>query len=115
VHISAHATATQLGDLAEAAALRTVFGTRLGDIPVTALKSSLGHTLGASGAVGTALTAMSIHDGLIPPTLNLDNLDPRTPLSIVTGAPASLAREGVSLVNSFGFGGHNTVIALSAE
>jgi 3-oxoacyl-[acyl-carrier-protein] synthase II len=112
--VSAHATGTPVGDLAEYRALRKVFGTALPGVPVTAVKSALGHLIGGSGAVAAATAAMSLHDEVIPPTLNLENLDPQIDLDVVCGKPRYLNGARAALVNSFGFGGHNVALLLGA-
>jgi 3-oxoacyl-[acyl-carrier-protein] synthase II len=112
--VSAHATATPIGDLAEFKALRTVFGSAVGGIPVTAVKSAIGHLIGASGTMAAALAAISLRDAVVPPTLNLDNLDPEIDLDVVHGKPRYLNGPRAALVNSFGFGGHNLAIVLGA-
>nr|WP_086012722.1 KasA/KasB family beta-ketoacyl-ACP synthase [Tsukamurella paurometabola] len=104
--INAHATATPIGDVAEAKAISAV-GT---DAAVYAPKSALGHSIGAVGALEAALTVLSIRDGVIPPTLNLENQDPEIELDVVHGS----ARRGevtYALNNSFGFGGHDVALA----
>ncbi|KXP13573.1 beta-ketoacyl-[acyl-carrier-protein] synthase II [Tsukamurella pulmonis] len=105
--INAHATATPIGDLAEAKAINAVVGT---DAAIYAPKGALGHSIGAVGALEAALTVLSIRDGIIPPTLNLENQDPEIELDVVHGE----ARKGeieYALNNSFGFGGHNVALA----
>lgn len=113
--VSAHATATQAGDLAEFNALRTAFGRNLPSLPVTAVKSAIGHLIGASGATAAALAAISLNDEVIPPTLNLENLDPEIELDVVHGKPRHISGCRAALVNSSGFGGHNMAIVLGAE
>ena len=113
--VSAHATATVVGDLAEAEALKKAFGRSLGGIGVTALKSSFGHMIGASGAVAAAVAAMSVRDRVVPPTRNLDHLDPAIDLDVVRGKPRPLPAGAVVLVNAAGFGGHNTAIVVAGE
>jgi len=109
-HVNAHATSTPLGDLVESATIRHVFG----DHPVvTAPKGVLGHLLGASGAVEAIATLLSIRDGVVPPTANLDTLDERIELDVVTGAPRRTPLTA-AISNSFGFGGHNVTLAFSA-
>jgi beta-ketoacyl ACP synthase len=107
-HINAHATGTNVGDVAEAKAINNAMG---GHRPaVYAPKSALGHSVGAVGAVESILTCLALRDGVIPPTLNLENLDPEVDLDVVAGAP----RTGdfrYAVNNSFGFGGHNVAIA----
>nr|WP_078656022.1 beta-ketoacyl-[acyl-carrier-protein] synthase family protein [Streptomyces fulvoviolaceus] len=111
VHVNAHATATPDGDLAESAALRTVLDHH--SVPVTALKGHLGHLQGAAGGVEAVAAALTLHHGVIPPTVGCDELDDAIPLDVVTGAPRPLPDDGdLLLSNSFGFGGHNAVLAL---
>jgi 3-oxoacyl-(acyl-carrier-protein) synthase len=113
--VSAHATATVQGDLAENEALKKAFGGALSDICVTALKSSYGHTIGASGAVAAAVAAMSVRDQAVPPTRNLDHLDPAIDLDVVRGTPRPLPAGAAVLVNAAGFGGHNTALIIAGE
>ena len=107
-HINAHATGTSVGDVAEGKAINNAMG---GHRPaVYAPKSALGHSVGAVGAVEAILTVLALRDGIIPPTLNLRNLDPEIDLDVVAGKP----RTGdfkYAVNNSFGFGGHNVAIA----
>lgn len=111
IHVNAHATATPDGDLAESAALRTVLGHH--SVPVTALKGHLGHLQGAAGGVEAVAAALTLHHGVIPPTVGCDELDDAIPLDVVTGTPRPLPDDGdLLLSNSFGFGGHNAVLAL---
>ncbi|MET9487616.1 KasA/KasB family beta-ketoacyl-ACP synthase [Nocardia sp. NPDC006630] len=106
-HINAHATATPIGDAAEANAIYQAVGNHAA---VYAPKSALGHSIGAVGALESVLTVMSVRDGIIPPTLNLDNLDPTIDLDVVCGQARSGSYE-YALNNSFGFGGHNVALA----
>jgi 3-oxoacyl-[acyl-carrier-protein] synthase II len=110
--VSAHGTSTRLNDAAEARALRAVLNGREAAVPVTALKSMTGHAMGASGAIEAATAALSLRDGLVAPTANLEDVDPDCALDHVVGAPRPLP-EGVFLVNSFGFGGANASLALA--
>ena len=109
-HVNCHATATPVGDVAETVAVRKA----IGDHPVlTAPKGSFGHLLGAAGAVEAILTVLSIHDGVVPATLNLDDLDPKVMLDVVAGEPRKI--DLIAAVNdSFGFGGHNVALAFAA-
>jgi 3-oxoacyl-[acyl-carrier-protein] synthase II len=110
-HINAHATSTPVGDIAEFAALRAVFGDRVGSIPVSATKAATGHLLGGTGALEAVFTILATYYRLAPPTINLDNQDEKIPLDVVT-TPRDLGsglQLGIS--NSFGFGGHNAVVA----
>jgi 3-oxoacyl-[acyl-carrier-protein] synthase II len=110
-HINAHATSTPVGDIAEFNALKRVFGDQLASIPVTATKSSTGHLLGAAGAVEAIFTILALKNGVIPPTINLNDPDPEIQLDVVT-APREFAGDNLlAISNSFGFGGHNAVVA----
>ena len=107
-HINAHATGTSVGDVAEGKAINNAMGAHRP--AVYAPKSALGHSVGAVGAVESILTVMALREGVIPPTLNLRNLDPEIDLDVVAGEPrAGEFRYAVN--NSFGFGGHNVAIA----
>lgn len=108
-HVNAHATSTPKGDLAEATLLKRLFG---GGVSVTAPKGSLGHTLGAAGAIEAALTVLSIGEQTVPPTANLEEPDPLIglDLDLVAGA-ARTERIRLALSNSCGFGGQNAVLA----
>lgn len=110
-HINAHATSTPVGDIAEYNALKRVFGDMLSNIPVTATKSSTGHLLGAAGAVEAIFTILALHENKIPPTLNLSNQDPEIPLDVVTASREIEGEHALAISNSFGFGGHNAVVA----
>ncbi|MCM2416566.1 beta-ketoacyl-[acyl-carrier-protein] synthase family protein [Streptomyces sp. RKAG293] len=109
-HVNAHATSTVLNDRAEAAALHQVFRE---PPPVTANKSIIGHSLGAAGAIEAALTALTIQHQLIPPTANLDRIDPDIDLDVVTKTPRSTVIRA-ALSASSGFGGQNAVIVMTA-
>lgn len=110
-HINAHATSTPVGDIAEFAALKSVFGDRVGTIPVSATKAATGHLLGGTGALEALFTVKAIHESLAPPTINLDNQDEAIPLDVVT-SPRDLGNgPQLAISNSFGFGGHNAVVA----
>jgi 3-oxoacyl-[acyl-carrier-protein] synthase II len=111
-HINAHATSTPVGDPAEYVALREVFGERVNTIPVSATKASTGHLLGGTGALEAVFTTFAVRDRVAPPTINITELDPVIPLT-VAGEPQPLG-DGAQLAisNSFGFGGHNAVVAI---
>ncbi|MFG2191784.1 beta-ketoacyl-[acyl-carrier-protein] synthase family protein [Streptomyces sp. NPDC048639] len=112
MHINAHATATGSGDAAEALALRAVFGERPA-MPVTAPKGAMGHLQGAAGGVEAVAAVLTLHHGVVPPTVGCEEPDDSLGLDVVTGAPRPLPESGdVALSNSFGFGGHNAVLAL---
>lgn len=107
-HVNAHATGTSVGDVAEGKAINNALGNNRP--AVYAPKSALGHSVGAVGAVEAVLTVLALRDGVVPPTLNLRNLDPDIDLDVVAGEP----RRGnfqYAIKNSFGFGGHNVALA----
>ena len=111
-HVNAHATSTPVGDKPEYAALRAVFGDHTENISVAATKSQTGHLLGAAGAVESVLSVKALHERTAPVTINLDNQDPELPLDVITGTPRTLPEgDQVAMCNSFGFGGHNAVVA----
>lgn len=111
VHINAHATSTPVGDIAEYTALRRVFGDHLDNIAVSATKSSTGHLLGGAGAIEAIFTVLALHERTAPPTINLENQDPEIPLDVVV-SPRKLPDGSIlAISNSFGFGGHNAVVA----
>jgi len=109
-YINAHGTATLLGDRVESEAIETVFQERLPVTPVSGVKSMTGHLLAASGAFETALTAMSIKEGVIPPTINLREKDQTCNLNVVKAL--TKAEIQIALSSSFGFGGVNAVLVL---
>jgi len=106
-HVNAHATGTRVGDLAEGVAINNALGSN--KPAVWAPKSALGHSVGAVGAVESILTVMTLRDQVIPPTLNLKNLDPEIDLDVVSGKPRP-GNYRYAVNNSFGFGGHNVAI-----
>lgn len=110
-HINAHATSTPVGDVAEFEALKRVFGDRVSSIPVSATKASTGHLLGGTGALEAVFTVLALHERTAPPTINLDNQDERIPLDVVTSPRPLGDGPQLAISNSFGFGGHNSVIA----
>jgi 3-oxoacyl-[acyl-carrier-protein] synthase II len=109
-HVNAHATATPVGDVAEAAAIRTAIGDHA---VVTAPKGALGHLLGAAGAVEGLACVLALRDGVVPPTLNLEDPDPGVQLDVVTGS-AREVQLTAAVNDSFGFGGHNVAIAFTS-
>ncbi len=111
VHINAHATSTPVGDIAEYNALKRVFGEHLSKIAISATKSSTGHLLGGAGAIEAIFTILALHERTLPPTINLDNQDPEIPLDVVTEPRKIAAGPALAISNSFGFGGHNAVVA----
>jgi 3-oxoacyl-[acyl-carrier-protein] synthase II len=110
-HINAHATSTPVGDVAEYAALKSVFGDATEKIPVSATKAATGHLLGGTGALEAAFTVLAIHHRTAPPTINLDNQDEAIPLDVVVKPRDLGSGPQLAISNSFGFGGHNAVVA----
>ena len=108
-HINAHATATNVGDIAESHAIDNALGKGGGNAAVYAPKSALGHSVGAAGAAESILTVLALRDQIIPPTLNLSNLDPEIDLDVVAGEPRP-GNYQYAINNSFGFGGHNVAL-----
>ena len=111
-YINAHGTGTPLGDIAETKAIKAVFGERAYDIPISATKSMLGHSLGATGALETLACVLAIRDNRISPTINLDNPDPECDLDYVPHTSRA-AKVDVVLKNSFGMGNQNVCLVLS--
>ncbi|GAB4228103.1 MAG: beta-ketoacyl-ACP synthase [Methyloligellaceae bacterium] len=113
-YINAHGTGTPENDKMEYLSLNTVFGDRLAATPVSSNKSIIGHTLTAAGAVEAAFSLLTMATGTIPPTINYDRPDPELPLDVVPHEKRDAA-VGMVLSNSFGFGGQNVCLVLSAE
>ncbi|MHC5904749.1 beta-ketoacyl-[acyl-carrier-protein] synthase family protein [Streptomyces sp. S6] len=115
VHVNAHATSTPAGDVAELKALRKVFGDHADHFAVSATKSMTGHLLGGAGGVESVATVLALYHRIAPPTINVDNLDPEAEAAadVVRGEARKLPVEGriAALNDSFGFGGHNVVLA----
>ncbi|HEY2124119.1 MAG TPA: beta-ketoacyl-ACP synthase II [Chthoniobacterales bacterium] len=112
-YINAHATSTGLGDISETRAIKAVFGEHARKVAISATKSMTGHLLGGAGAVEMASCAMSIREGIIPPTINLENPDPECDLDY-TPNTARERKVRVVINNSFGFGGHNATLLAKA-
>ena len=109
-YINAHGTSTPLNDVSETRAIKRAFGDKAYKIPTSSIKSMLGHMMGAAGALEAIVCCKVINEGVIPPTVNLEHPDPECDLDYVP----NVARAGdvrVAISNSFGFGGHNSVIA----
>lgn len=110
-HINAHATSTPVGDIAEFHALKAVFGDRVTSIPVSATKGATGHLLGGTGALEAVFAILAVHHRVAPPTINVDNQDEQIPLDVVRSPRDLGSRPQLAISNSFGFGGHNAVVA----
>jgi 3-oxoacyl-[acyl-carrier-protein] synthase II len=111
-YLNAHATSTPAGDVAEARAIRAVFGGHVERLPVSATKSMTGHLLGAAGALEALLCVRALETGVLPPTINLERPDPECALDHVANE-ARRASPRIALSNSFGFGGANATLVLS--
>ncbi|MBP5939836.1 beta-ketoacyl-ACP synthase II [Streptomyces acidiscabies] len=115
VHVNAHATSTPAGDIAELKALRKVFGDHADHFAVSATKSMTGHLLGGAGGIESVATVLALYNRIAPPTINVENLDPEAEANadVVLGEARKLPVEGriAALNDSFGFGGHNVVLA----
>ena len=111
-HVNTHGTATTFGDRAEAESLRRVFGAQAP--PLTATKAVLGHLLGAGGAVELVAALRALERGLVPPTANVEAIDPAFEIDLVRGEPRALPQMRHALSNSFAFGGTNAVLIASS-
>jgi 3-oxoacyl-[acyl-carrier-protein] synthase II len=114
VHLNAHATSTPAGDVAEANALRLALGVDADHVAVSATKSMTGHLLGGAGAIESVFIVKALQERLAPPTINIENLDPAVTIDVVRDTPRSLPAGQIAALNdSFGFGGHNVVLAFA--
>jgi 3-oxoacyl-[acyl-carrier-protein] synthase II len=114
-YVNAHGTSTPLNDPAEVEALKRALGPRAREVPVSSLKSAIGHLLGAAGAVEAVATVLALERAVAPPTLGLEDPDEGLDLDFVPGEARPIARNGrplVAISNSFGFGGHNAVLCV---
>ncbi|HZD60085.1 MAG TPA: beta-ketoacyl-ACP synthase II [Anaerolineae bacterium] len=110
-YINAHGTSTEIGDIAETKAIKNLFRDRAYDLLISSTKSMTGHLLGAAGAIEIIASALAVENGVVPPTINLDTLDPQCDLNYV---PHKAVKRNIriALSNSFGFGGHNASIII---
>ena len=115
VHLNAHATSTPAGDVAEANALRLALGKDSDHVAVSATKSMTGHLLGGAGAIESVFIVKALQERLAPPTINIENLDPAVTIDVVRDTPRQLPAGQIAALNdSFGFGGHNVVLAFAS-
>jgi len=115
VHLNAHATSTPAGDVAEANALRKALGADADHVAVSATKSMTGHLLGGAGAIESVFIVKALQDRVAPPTINIENLDPAVTVDVVRDTPRQLPAGDIAALNdSFGFGGHNVVLAFKS-
>jgi 3-oxoacyl-[acyl-carrier-protein] synthase II len=114
VHLNAHATSTPAGDVAEAHALRLALGIDADHVAVSATKSMTGHLLGGAGAIESVFIVKALQERLAPPTINIENLDPAVTIDVVRDKARVLPAGQIAALNdSFGFGGHNVVLAFA--
>jgi len=114
VHLNAHATSTPAGDVAEANALRLALGSDIDRVAVSATKSMTGHLLGGAGAIESVFIVKALQERLAPPTINIENLDPAVTVDVVRDKARALPAGQIAALNdSFGFGGHNVVLAFA--
>jgi 3-oxoacyl-[acyl-carrier-protein] synthase II len=111
-YINAHGTSTPLNDKSETAAIKSIFGERAYDIPISSTKSMTGHLLGASGALEAVVCTKVLQENILPGTINYETPDPECDLDYVPNQTRQATPEHV-MSNSFGFGGHNATLILS--
>jgi len=114
VHVNAHATSTPQGDIAEGLMLHATLGEHVAGVVVTSTKSMTGHLLGGAGALESIATVLALHHRVVPPTINLDELDPAVDLDIATEPRELRSGDIAALNNSFGFGGANVAVAFGS-
>ncbi len=113
-HVNAHATSTPQGDIAEGLMLHATLGDHVSNVVVTSTKSMTGHLLGGAGALESIATVLALHHRVVPPTINLDDLDPQVELDIATTVRELPSGDIAALNNSFGFGGANVAVAFGS-
>ena len=116
-HINAHGTATKLNDQSETEAIKRVFGDRAREIPINSIKSMIGHSMGAAGAIELIATTLAIDTQVLPPTINYEEADPQCDLDYITEGARQMGgsrRVRTAMSNSFGFGGNNAVLVVRA-
>ena len=111
-YINAHGTSTPLGDVVEVQAVKSLFGDHAYNLAMSSTKSCTGHTLGAAGGIESIAVVKAINEGVMPPTINLENPDEGFDLNFVANTPQERDVK-VALNNSFGFGGHNVSLAMA--
>src|SRR5699024_451388 len=115
VHLNAHGTSTPLGDIGELEAVRTALDHTTDQIVVTSTKSMTGHLMGGAGALESLFSALAVHHRVAPPTINIETLDPQTPMQIAQNSPVDLpAGDIAALNNAFGFGGHDVTVVFTS-
>ena len=114
-YINAHGTSTPVGDKSETKAIKTALGDAAYKVAVSSTKSMTGHLLGAAGGIEAIASLLAIKDGIIPPTINIENLDPAVTVDVVRDTPRALPTGDIAALNdSFGFGGHNVVLVFKS-
>ena len=115
VHVNAHGTSTPLGDIGELNAVADALGGQTDQIVVTSTKSMTGHLLGGAGALESVFSTLAAHHRVVPPTINIDTLDPDTPMRIAQNATAELPDGDIAVLNNaFGFGGHDIAVVFTS-
>jgi 3-oxoacyl-[acyl-carrier-protein] synthase II len=116
VHVNAHATSTPQGDIAEAVAIRGALGADTDHAIVTGTKSMTGHLLGGAGAIESIFTILALRDRIVPPTINLQDMDPQIDLDVAANTTRELPSGDIAaLNNSFGFGGHDVALVFRSN
>jgi 3-oxoacyl-[acyl-carrier-protein] synthase II len=113
-YVNAHGTSTFFNDKVETGAIKQVFGEHAYKLKISSTKSMVGHLLGAAGGVEAVVTALALHHGVVPPTINLEKPDPECDLDYCANQAVETKLE-YALSNSFGFGGHNVTLCLRAR